>query len=159
MTASSAEKLGPVSNIRLYGLATLVSFVGVGLVVAEAALLVPKEKASAFLLALTLFSPFAVFLLMLVMPSRVSIDAGARYEWHRPVIYINLGVPILLCVLILVLVGVSRDFDSISGLAIFLAAIAGSHLKSLVRCLLLEREGAKARDAKSRRSSRRAEAP
>lgn len=143
MTAETEEKLRPVSNTRLYALASIISVVGVVLVVAEAALLVPREKASPFILGLTLLSPAAISLLMLVMPSRVGIDLGTRYEWHWPVVYINLCVPAVLCMLILILVAVTRDFDSISGLAIFLAGIAGSDLRSLLRCLLLERAASK----------------
>ena len=137
-----------LSSARLYGLSTLAGLVALSLVAAEAALLVPREKASGFLIALSLAAPFAVFLAAAVMPKRVGVDLGKRHAWRSPVVFINLGLPVVLCLLLLSLVYFGRDFDSVSGVTLFLAAVAGYDLNMWVRCLLLAREAAEIRGAK-----------
>src|SRR5690348_13303026 len=104
----------PVTNMRLYGLATLTGLMALGLVATEAAALVPREKASGFLIALTLAAPFAVLLVTAFMPKRVGVELGERHAWRSPMVIINLGLPAAVCLLLLALVYFGRDFDDIS---------------------------------------------
>lgn len=142
--------MAELSNTRLYGFSALAGLAGLSLVAAEAALCVPKEKASGFLIALALAAPFAVLLAAAVTPKRVGVDLGERHAWRSTVVLVNLGLPAVLSLLLLSLVYFGRDFDSVSGVVLFLAAVAGYDLNMWLRCLLLAREAAEIRGTKGR---------
>jgi hypothetical protein len=131
------EKLRPVSNLRLYGLASAIGVAGMLLVLLQALWMIPRQQASPALVILFLCAPLAVFVILPLLPRRKTMDLGTRYEWSWPVVYIALGLPAAFTLLSLFLVALNHDFDTISGVPLFLALIVGTDLGELARCLLL----------------------
>ena len=134
------DKLRPVSNTRLYTLASIVGVIGMLMVLAQALWLIPRNEASPFLVIIFLISPFAIMPLLALLPKRDALSLDTRYEWSWPVIYITLGLPALLTLLSIFLVAINHEFDTISGVPYFLAMIVGSDFTKLIRCLLLEQD-------------------
>lgn len=120
---------------RLHGLAALLDFAGLALVLLQARFLVPADQADHRVLLLTVcVVPIAVVVFLLV-PRR----AGLKAETHAPsrslLVYATLGVPVLVAALTLLSVGVSRSFDSFAGFALVIAADAGRNLCEWLRNL------------------------
>jgi hypothetical protein len=141
--ADSEEKLGPLTNTRLYALASIIGVIGMSMVLTQALWLMPRGEASPFLVIVFLVTPLAIMPLLSLLPKRDVLSLATRYEWNWPVVYLTLGLPAALSILSLFLIAINHDFDTISGVPYFLAIIVGADFTKLIRCLLLERDARK----------------
>jgi hypothetical protein len=76
--------------------------------------------------------PVAVVVFFLV-PRRAGLQAETHAERRSLLVYATLGVPILVSLLTLLLVAVSKSFDSFAGFALLIAADAGRNLCEWLR--------------------------
>jgi hypothetical protein len=129
----------PVSNTRLYGLATLLGLVGVALLIVQALYWIPSEHANRAVIKIAASVPFLSALVFTVVPRRYQLNAGTRYAWSQPVVYLTLGAPVLIAILTFSLMTASGSFDDFSGFTLTLGALAGSDLKNFVYCWLYHR--------------------
>jgi hypothetical protein len=143
------NKPGPVSNTRLYTLASIIGAIGMLMVLAQALWLIPRNEASPFLVIMFLLAPFAIMPLLALLPKRDAMSLSTRFEWSWPIVYITLGLPALLTLLSLFLVAINHEFDTISGVPYFLAMVVGSDFTKLIRCLLLKHDEKVLRGKKS----------
>jgi hypothetical protein len=134
---SAEERLHPVTNLRLYGLACLIGGLGILLVLLQALWMMSRQEASPTLVTIYICIPLVAPVIFALLPTRRSVDLSTRYEWHWPVVYLTLGLPAALTLLCLFLVAVNHDFDHIVGVPFFLGLIVGGDLGRLLRCLLL----------------------
>src|SRR5579864_182436 len=113
----------PVSNTRLYGLATLLGSLGVSLLLVQALYWIPMEHANRSVIKITASVPFLSALVFTLVPRRYPLEAKTRYAWNRPVVYLRLAAPVVLTALSSFLMAVSGSFDDFSGFAIAVGAL------------------------------------
>ena len=125
--------------LHLYALAFLLDALGLALLLLQARYGLSGPPANRGVLLLTLCVPFITLLVLLVIPGRVSLKPETRFPRRSLVVRLNLALPVCLSILTLLLVGGSGSFDSFAGFAVFLAIIAGYHLREGLRQLWLAR--------------------
>lgn len=131
MTPSSAT---PVVRARkLYALALALDLIGLTFILLQAGYGLATPPSSKGVLILIACAPLLALLVLVVMPSRVSLQAEADIPRRSPVVWVNLALPVVLGGLTLLLVGLSGRFDDFAGFALFLAIIAGYHLRECLR--------------------------
>ena len=139
MSESASENTPQVQALHLYALALLLDATGLALLLLQARYGLSGPPANRGVLLLTLCVPFITLLVLLVMPGRVSLKPETWLPRRSMVVRLNLALPPGLSVLTLLLVGLSGSFDSFAGFAVFLAIIAGYHLREWLRQLWLLR--------------------
>ncbi|HEY1991202.1 MAG TPA: hypothetical protein VGH71_01985, partial [Gammaproteobacteria bacterium] len=73
------------------------------------------------------------FVVFLLVPPRAGLLRETEVPGRSLMVYATLGAPIAVGLLTLLLVGVSRSFDSFAGFALVLAADAGRNLCEWLR--------------------------
>ncbi len=134
-TASSARRC--VSAVTLQLVATLLGLMGTALVIVQALFWIPSRHANLAVLILTAFVPLIAAVVFALVPRRVEEDNAQGYSARAPMVWITLGLPVLLTILVMALVGIGGNFDKFAGLALLLAANSGRNLRDWVRALLL----------------------
>jgi hypothetical protein len=118
---------------RLHGVAALLDLAGLALVLLQAWSFIPVAEADhRVLLLVVCVVPVAVVVFFLV-PRRAGLQAETHAERRSLLVYATLGVPILVSLLTLLLVAVSKSFDSFAGFALLIAADAGRNLCEWLR--------------------------
>lgn len=134
-TASSARRC--ISAVTLQLVATLLGLMGTALVIVQALFWIPSHHANLAVLILTAFVPLIAAVVFALVPRRVEEDNAQGYSVRAPMVRITLGLPVLLTILVMALVGAGGNFDNFAGLALLLAANSGRNLRDWVRALLL----------------------
>jgi len=127
MTASTPAGDG-LSTVRLHVLAAALDLAGLALVCLEALFWVPAAAADRRVLLLTVAVVPVAILVFAVMPRRSGFLPEREVPRRSLMVYASLGVPVLVTLLTLLLVGVNRSFDSFAGFALLLAADGGRNL-------------------------------
>ncbi|MHB8405961.1 MAG: hypothetical protein ACYDCJ_11110 [Gammaproteobacteria bacterium] len=118
-------------------MATLLGLMGTALVIVQALFWIPSRYANLAVLILTAFVPLIAAVVFALVPRRVEEDNAQGYSVRAPMVWITLGLPVLLTVLVMALIGAGGNFDNFAGLALLLAANSGRNLRDWVRALLL----------------------
>lgn len=118
---------------NLYALALGLDLAGLALLLLQARYWLATPPSSKGVLILIACTPLITLLVLVVMPSRVSLQAETHYPRHSPLVWANLGLPVALGSLTLLLVGYTGRFDDFAGFALFLAIVAGYHLRECLR--------------------------
>lgn len=139
MLESANEGTAQVRALHLYALAFLLDATGLALLLLQARYGLSGPPANRGVLLLILCVPVVTLLVLLVVPGRVSLKPETRFPRRSLVVRLNLALPVGLSILTLLLVGWSGSFDSFAGFAVFLAIIAGYHLREGLRQLWLAR--------------------
>jgi len=134
-TASSARRR--ISAVTLQLVATLLGLMGTALVIVQALFWIPSRHANLAVLILTAFVPLIAAVVFALVPRRVEEDNAQGYSVRAPMVWITLGLPVLLTILVMALIGIGGNFDNFAGLALLLAANSGRNLRDWVRALLL----------------------
>jgi hypothetical protein len=139
MTESAGEQTPYIRASQLYAIAFMLDAAGLALLLLQARYGLSGPPANRGVLLLTVCVPFITLLVLLVMPGRVALKPETRFPRCSPVVRVNLGLSVGLSLLTLLLVSVSGSFDSFAGFAVFLAIVAGYHLREGLRQLWLAR--------------------
>lgn len=123
----------PMRLTRLHGLAALLDLVALALLFAETLLCVPVEQADRRVWILVLCAVPIALVLFLLVPRRAGLLRETEVPGRSLMVIATLGVPVVMGLLTLSLVGVSRSFDSFAGFALVLAADAGRNLCEWLR--------------------------
>ncbi len=134
-TASSARRC--VSAVTLQLVATLLGLMGTALVIVQALFWIPSRHANLAVLILMAFVPLIAAVVFALVPRRVEEDNAQGYSVRAPMVWITLGLPVLLTILVMALIGAGGNFDNFAGLALLLEANSGRNLRDWVRALLL----------------------
>jgi len=126
-----------ISEIRLQLVATLLGFTGTALVIVQALFWIPSGHANLTVLIFTAFVPVIAAIFFALAPRRVEQRAVQGNALLAPMVWITVGLPLLLTILVMALIGISGNFNNFAGLALLLAANAGRNLRDFVRSLLL----------------------
>ena len=126
-----------ISEIRLQLVATLLGLAGTALVIVQVLFWIPSGQANLAVLIFTAFVPVVAAIFFALVPRRVEQRAAQSYALLAPMVWITVGLPLLLTILVMVLIGMSGNFNNFAGLALLLAANAGRNLRDFVRSLLL----------------------
>lgn len=121
------------STAKLHALAAALDLVGLALVSLEALFWVPAEAADRRVLLLTAAVVPVALVVFAVMPRRSGFLPEREVARRSLMVYASLGVPVLVSLLTLLLVGMSRSFDSFAGFALLLAADGGRNLWESLR--------------------------
>jgi len=135
-TASASARLR-ISEVTLQLVATLLGLAGTALVIMQALFWIPSGHANLAVLILTAFAPLIAAIVFALVPRRFEEDNAQGYPLRAAMVWITSGLPVLLTILVMVLIGTSRNFDNFAGLAMLLAANTGRNLRDLVHNLLL----------------------
>lgn len=134
MTAST----GILASARLHAYAAALDLAGLSLVLLQALYWVPAAEADRRILVLILAVVPLALLVFAVMPRQVQFRPETGVPRRSLLVYATLGLPLLVTLLTLVLVGVNDSFDSFAGFALLLAADGG---RNLWECLSLGLRG------------------
>jgi len=126
--AESAPTGESLSTMKLHALAAALDLVGLALVSLEALFWVPAGAADRRVLLLTVAVVPVALVVFTAMPRRSGFLPEREVERRSLMVYASLGVPVLVTLLTLLLVGVNRSFDSFAGFALLLAADGGRNL-------------------------------
>lgn len=124
-----------ISAVKLQLAAALLGLAGTALVIAQAVVWVPHSHASIAALILTGCAPLIAALVFAAVPRRASASTAAGYPLSAPLVWITLGLPVLLTVLAMTLIGTSGSFADYFGLALLVAVNAGRNLRDLLHAL------------------------
>jgi hypothetical protein len=133
-----------ISGVSLQLTATLMGFVGTALVIVQAWFWIPIAHANRAALILTASVPVIAAIFFTLAPRRVSQYAVQRHAVFTPMTWITLGLPLLLTFVVMVLIGMSDNFNNFAGIALLLAVNAGRNLSDLMRSLSLRSREVKA---------------
>ncbi len=125
-----------ISAVSLQLTATLLGLVGTALVILQALFWIPKGRANLAVLIFTACVPVIAALFFALAPRRVEHQTVQSHAWHAPMVCVTLGLPLLLTILVMLLIGASGSFNNFSGLAMLLAANAGRNLREYVGSLM-----------------------
>ncbi|HEU5398008.1 MAG TPA: hypothetical protein VFV77_01905 [Gammaproteobacteria bacterium] len=128
-----------LSTAKLHALATALDLAGLALVSLEALFWVPAEAADRRVLLLTIAVVPIALIVFALMPRRSGFLPERAVARRSLMVYASLGVPLLVTLLTLLLVGMSRSFDSFAGFALLLAADGGRNLWESLRLQLGKR--------------------
>jgi hypothetical protein len=124
-------KLMPLA--RLHILAAAFDFAGLALVLAQAFWFVPPEQADHRALVLTLCVIPIALVIFLLVPRRGGLLRETETPQRSLLVYVTLGSPLVVTLSMLLLVAVSRSYDSFAGFGLLLAADAGRNLCEWLR--------------------------
>lgn len=127
MTASTSAGQS-LSTMRLHALAAILDLAGLALVCLEALFWVPAGAADRRVLLLTVAVVPVALVVFAAMPRRSGFLPEREVARRSLMVYASLGVPLLVTLLTLLLVGVNRSFDDFAGFALLLAADGGRNL-------------------------------
>lgn len=134
-----------ISTTMLQLWATLSGLGGTAMVIMQALLWIPPGHANHAVLILTALVP-AVAAVVFALAPRHAVQAGAKsHPLRSPMVWVNLGLPLLLTLITMILVAADGSFDNFSGFALLLAANAGRNLRDFVQALLMSASGAQSR--------------
>ena len=123
----------PMRLARLHALSAALDLAALLVLLAETLLFVPAEQVDRRVLILVgCVVPIALVVFLLV-PRRAGLLRETEVPGRSLMVYVTLGAPVLVGLLTLLLVGVSRSFDSFAGFALVLAADAGRNLCEWLR--------------------------
>jgi len=125
---------GTLASMRLHGYAAALDLAGLALVLLQALYWVPLQQADRRILMLILAVVPLALLVFAVMPRQVQFRPETELPRRSIMVYATLGVPLLVTLLTLSLVGANDSFDSFAGFALLLAADGG---RNLWECLSL----------------------
>ena len=117
-----------LSTVKLHVLAAALDLAGLALVCLEALFWVPAGAADRRVLLLSLAVVPVALVVFAAMPRRSGFLPEREVARRSLMVYASLGVPLLVTLLTLLLVGVNRSFDSFAGFALLLAADGGRNL-------------------------------
>src|SRR5579872_666275 len=117
MAESTRENTGQIAALHLYVLALLLDAAGLAALLLQARYGLSGPPANRGVLLLTLCAPFISLLVLAVVPGRVTLKPEIQFPRRSLVVWVNLGLPVGLTLLTLLLVGVSGSFDSFAGFA------------------------------------------
>lgn len=117
-----------LSTMKLHALAAALDLAGLALVCLEALFWVPAEAADRRVLLLAVAVVPVALVVFAAMPRRSGFLPEREVARRSLMVYASLGVPLLVTLLTLLLVGVNRSFDSFAGFALLLAADGGRNL-------------------------------
>lgn len=123
----------PMRLVRLHGLTALLDLAALALLFAETLLWVPVEQADRRVLILVLCVVPIALVVFLLVPRRAGLLRETEVPGRSLMVYATLGVPVMVGLLTMSLMGVSRSFDSFAGFALVLAADAGRNLCEWLR--------------------------
>ncbi len=126
-----------ISEISLQLVATLLGLAGTALVIMQAWFWMPSGQANRAVLIFTACVPVIAASFFALAPRRVEQHTAQNYRLLAPMVWIAIGLPSLLTILVMVLTGMSGSFNDFAGLALLLAANAGRNLRDFVRSLRL----------------------
>lgn len=115
----------PIRLARLHALAAALDLAALALLYAETWLFVPETQADRRVLILVLAVVPIACVVFLLVPRRGGLLRETEVPRRSLMAYATFGVPIVVGLLTLLLVGLSRSFDSFAGFALVLAADAG----------------------------------
>lgn len=118
----------PLKLTQLHALAAGFDLLALLLILAQALFFTPAAAADRRVLWLSLAVVPIAFLLFALMPRRVLFQPETEVARRSLMVYASLGLPLVAGLLTLVLVGVSRSFDSFAGFALLIAADGGRNL-------------------------------
>lgn len=116
------------STVKLHALAAALDLAGLALVCLEALFWVPAGAADRRVLLLAVVVVPVALVVFAAMPRRSGFLPEREVARRSLMVYASLGVPLLVTLLTLLLVGVNRSFDSFAGFALLLAADGGRNL-------------------------------
>lgn len=119
---------GTLASIRLHGYAAALDIAGLLLLFLQALYLVPAAEADRRILVLIVAVVPLAFLVFAVMPRHVQFLPETEVSRRSLLVYGTLGLPLLVTLLTLMLVGANDSFDSFAGFALLLAADGGRNL-------------------------------
>lgn len=126
-----------ISEASLQLTATLLGLVGTALVIVQALFWIPSSHANRAVLIITAFVPAIAAIFFALAPRRVEQHTAQSYALLAPMVWIAIGLPLLLTILVMALIGMSGNFNNFAGLALLLAANTGRNLRDFVHNLLL----------------------
>jgi hypothetical protein len=128
-----------ISEFSLQLIAVILGFAGTASVIVQAWLWIPSAHANRAVLILTACVPVIAAIVFTLVPRRIQDNRDHGYALHAPMVWITIGLPLLITVLSMVLIGESGNFNNFAGLALTLAANAGRNAQDFVRALILRR--------------------
>lgn len=126
-----------VSEVSLQLVASLLGLAGTALVIVQTLFWIPSGDANLPVLIFTAFVPVIAAIFFALAPHRVEQHTAQSYALQALMVWITIGLPLLLTILVMVLIGMSGNFNSFAGLALLLAANTGRNLCDFARSLLL----------------------
>jgi hypothetical protein len=126
-----------ISESSLQLVATLLGLAGTALVIVQAWFWIPASHANRAALILTASVPAIAAIFFALVPRRVEQHTVQSRALSAPMAWITVGLPLLLTILLMVLIGMSGNFNNFAGIALLLAVNAGRNLSDLVRSLSL----------------------
>ncbi|HEV2213631.1 MAG TPA: hypothetical protein VGS99_09805 [Gammaproteobacteria bacterium] len=130
---SASPETVTVRARSLYALALALDLLALLLLLLQAIYWLAAPPASKGVLILIGATPLITLLVLAVMPSRVTFQPESEFPRHSLLVWANLALPLALGGLSLLLVGLSGRFDDYAGLVLFLAIVAGYHLRECLR--------------------------
>lgn len=118
---------------RLHALAAALDLTGLLLVLAQALWFVAPDQADHRALTLTLCVVPGAFFVFLLVPRRAGLLRETETPQRSLLVYATLGIPVVVALLMLLLVAVSRSYDSFAGFGLLLAADAGRNFCEWLR--------------------------
>ena len=112
-----------LSRLHLFG--ALLDLAALAVLFAETRLLVAPEQADGRVWVLVLAVVPIALVVFLLVPRRAGLLRETEVPGRSLMVYATLGAPVLVGLVTLLLVGVSRSFDSFAGFALVLAADSG----------------------------------
>lgn len=131
--AEAAPASETLPTAKLHALAAALDLAGLTLVSLEALFWVPAEAADRRVLLLTVAVVPIALVVFAMMPRRSGFLPERDVARRSLMVYASLGVPLLVTLLTLLLVGMSRSYDSFAGFALLLAADGGRNLWESLR--------------------------
>jgi hypothetical protein len=125
-----------ISTVVLQLVASLLGLTGTALAILQALFWIPTGRANPSVLILIAFVPLIAAVVFALVPRRFAQDDARVYQLLSPMVCITLGLPLLLTVLVLLLIGINGNFDNFTGFVLLLAANTGRNLRDLARSLL-----------------------
>ncbi|MGA9855182.1 MAG: hypothetical protein WBR29_07920 [Gammaproteobacteria bacterium] len=126
-----------ISETSLQLAATLLGLVGTALVLVQALVWLPSGHANLTVLIFTAFVPMIAAIFFALAPRRAEQPIAQSYALQAPRVLITVGLPLLLSMLVIVLIGMSGNFNNFAGLVLLLAANTGRNLRDFVHSLRL----------------------
>ncbi|MDE2346661.1 MAG: hypothetical protein KGL13_09355 [Gammaproteobacteria bacterium] len=134
---SAAGKSGvQISAVRLELLAAVLGIMGTALVILQARWWLPRVHANPAILLLLAFVPLLAAVFIALAPRRMELEPAHAYPARSAAVWLNLGVPVVLTIVVMAVTGISGNFDNFAGFALVLAVNAGRNLRNWISCLM-----------------------
>jgi len=125
-----------ISATSLQLVAALLGLAGTALVIVQTLIWIPSGHANRAVLIFTALVPVIAAIFFALSPRRMEQGATRSYALQAPMVWITVGLPLLLTILVMALIGLSGNFNNFTGLALLLAANTGRNLREFVHNLL-----------------------